>query len=232
MRPRVVVALALLLGSGELAAQRVCGPLRCEKPDLRIGSASVGYGPQAITGLDGGVEDRQGSAVHLGFDLKLLSLLLRTAPIRVYDALSVGLATGSMTSEPLSDVIGEESDGLFSMDFGYRLMAGKQFSPRVALLGGLGWQTSSYEVGRTALDGSAKTIVVRAEYGSFVLTGFLPRGGDKSSGARLDVPFFRRLNLTAVLWTQDGTIESAFIPSGTKASSTTMMLGVRTAELR
>lgn len=232
MRPLIVIAAAWLLAAGTASAQGVCGPLRCEKPDLRIGSAAVGYGPQAITGLGGGVEDRQGSAVHLYFDVKLLSLLARNLPFRVHDALYMGLANGSMTSEPLSDAIGPESDGLFSMDFGYRLMAGKQLGPRLAVLGGLGWQTSSYEVGRTALDGSAKTIVLRAEYGSFVLTGFLPRGGDKSSGARLDVPFFRRLNLTAMLWTQDGTIDSAFIPSGTRASSTTMMVGVRTAEIR
>jgi hypothetical protein len=157
-------------------------------------------------------------------------LALRRLPFRVHDALYMDVATGRMSSDPLSDIIGDEDDDSFSVDFGYHLLAGQQVGP-VALMGGLGWQSAGYTIGGTSLDGSAKQIVVRAEYGRIVFTGFLPRGGHSSTGARLDVPFFRRLNLTAMLWTHEGEIDSAFLTSGT-ASSTTLMLGVRTAEIR
>jgi hypothetical protein len=225
-----IAAAACILAAGGASAQTACGPLRCEKPDLSIVSAAVGYELQAITGLDGGVEDRRGSAIYLYTDVKILSLALRRLPIRVHDALYLDLATGRMSSEPLTDVIGPEDTDIFSFDFGYHLMAGKQVGP-VALMGGLGWQSASYTVGSTSLDGSARQFVVRAEYGPIVFTGFLPRGGHASSGARLDLPFFRRLKLTAMLWTHEGEIDSAFLTSGT-ASSTSLMVGVRTAEIR
>jgi hypothetical protein len=229
---RLLLAAAFVVTAGAAGAQSRCiyGTAGCYDVDLRAMSAAIGYEMQAITGMQG-YDDRRGSAIYMSYDIKLLSLLLREAPFRVYDGLFIGISAGRMSSTPISSpALGDEDTDSFSWDFGYQLLAGTRVGP-VALLGGLGWRSADYTVGGTTLSGNTQQLVVRAEYGRIVFMGYLPFSGAASTGARLDIPFFRRLNLTGMLWTQDGTTDSGWIPVPLKASSTRLMVGVRTAEM-
>jgi hypothetical protein len=66
-----------------------------------------------------------------------------------------------------------------------------------------------------------------------VLTGWTALSGAALVGGRLDVPLFRRLNLTAMYWRADGTAEVWSNPGVREpARAGMLMLGVRSAELR
>ena len=84
------------------------------------------------------------------------------------------------------------------------------------------------------MDGTTHPLIVRAEVGPgkpIVFTGHVGVRGESSSGVRVDLPFFRRLNATAVYLTADGRAD-VFNSTPKNAKSRTIMLGVRTAEVR
>lgn len=235
---RLLAAAALVAAAGvPLGAQVRCimGTKGCYDVDLVTMSAAVGYATQSVGGLQGGVPDREMGGAYLYYDVKLLALLLRNAPVRVYDAAHIGIAVGSMSTPPLSDgFLGDEEASSFSWDFGYEVLAGKKVGP-VTVLGGLAWRSYSSHVGETLFDGTSQNLAARVEWGSrkpIVAMAYLPFGGRNSMGARIDIPFFRNLNITAAALKQDGKADSPWLPSPMDAKSTTLLLGFRSRELR
>jgi len=204
----------------------------CATQQLRMGSAAVGYGTSSITDL-GSVADREMTGVNLHYDLHLLSLLLHGLPVLTYDAVTLDMTWGRMSSKPLQDNIGPEDNSALPWVVGYQFLAGKDLGG-IVVLGGLGWQSFTYSIGGSTLDGSTRPLIARVEVGGrrrLVLTGMKSISGNESQGARIDVPFFRRLNLTAQYSSVSGRVD-LFNNTPRDAKARSILLGVRSAELR
>ncbi len=209
--------------------------VRSEPADLRIATAAVGYGSARITDI-GIVPDRIMAGLNMRADLHVLSLLLRNLPIRTYDAAFIDYTYGRMTSDPLLFLTEEEDRSNVVFGAGYQFLAGLDLGG-LAVLGGPGWQQFTHDIGGSSMNGSATSAMARLEVGRrrhLVATGWLGMSGDKTAGARVDVPFFRRLNLTAMYWQSDGAAEVWTSQPGvmTPASARMLMVGVRSAEMR
>jgi hypothetical protein len=210
-----------------------CGGNAC---DLRVLSAVLGYGSARISDI--GVPERVMHGGNARIDLHLASLLLRNLPLRTYDALIADVSYGRRTSSELTGLFPGDVEGGtgFQATFGYQFLAGKQFGG-VALLGGLGVEERYTDIGGTTLSGRSTPLIARVELGArrpIVLTAWQALNGDHTTGGRVDVPFFRRLNLTAMAWRADGQADVWNDTSGNKiaARGTLLVLGVRTAEVR
>jgi len=238
-RHAVLIAVALACGSPlTMRAQD-----RCVRDaagfcvDLRVTSAGFGYSSAGIGHLSSGKPDRVLQGLNLRFDVHILSLILRRLPVATYDALWVDASFGKMTSTPLSLGGVQESTGLgMPFSYGYSFLAGIR-SSAVALLGGLGYEYWAHDIGGATMKNSAMPFLARLELGSrkpVVVMGWYAGGAKGIAGARIDVPFWRGLDLTAMYWRADGTTELITTPNNTVETATArmLMLGFRTAEIR
>ena len=237
MKRACLFILFLALGTAaRLTAQ--CGVFRtCTDRDFRAMSAVIGYGSARITNL-GSTPDRVMRGVNARIDVHVVSLLLRGLPFRTYDALIGDFTYGRRTSDSLPGLFAGDVEGTngFQATFGYQFLAGGQLGG-VALLGGLGWQEYYHDIGGTTMSGTSIPLVARVEIGGrkpIVLTGWKSVSGDPATGARVDVPFFRRLLVTAMYWRADGSADVWNDPSGNKTPgrASLLVIGFRTAELR
>ena len=235
----ILVALALACGSPlTMRAQDRC--IRDAEGycvDLRLASAAFGYSSAGIGHLSSGKPDRVLQGLNLRFDVHILSLVLRHLPVATYDALYADATFGKMTSAPLSYAGVQESTGLgMPFTYGYSFLAGIR-SSAVALLGGLGYEYWAHDIGGSTMKNSAMPFLARLELGRtkpIVVMGWYAGGARGVQGARIDVPLYRRLNLTAMYWRADGTTELITTPNNTVETATArmLMLGFRTAEIR
>ena len=199
--------------------------------DMRILSAVFGYGAATIGDLGAGTADRTMRGFNIGMDVHILSLALHNLPVATYDALSLDLTYGKMTSTPLTYLSTAEDNSTMPLTFGYTFLAGVRRAG-ISVLGGFTYRKFNHDIGATSMSGSSTPITARVELGSgprqIVLTGWA--GG--MVGGRIDVPFFRRLNATAVYWQANGTAEPWNQPQGTQAAAKAkmLMIGFRTAE--
>jgi len=226
-----------------LLALGSAGPVtaQCSRPgycvDLRALSAVIGYGSARITNL-GSTPDRVMQGVNTRIDVHIVSLLLRGLPVRTYDALIGDFTYGRRTSDSLPGLFAGDVEGAtgFQATFGYQLLAGGELGG-VTLLGGLGWQEYYHDIGGTTMSGTSIPLVARVEIFQrkpIVVTAWKSMSGDPATGARVDVPFFRRLMLTAAYWRADGSADVWNNPSNTKTPgrASLLVLGFRTAELQ
>ena len=232
----VLLLAALLATAGRAAAQE-----RCDHPgfctDLRVLSAVVGYGSARIGGLDT-IPDQVMQGLNVRMDLHILSLVLHGLPLRTYDALFADVSYGPRTSDTLHGLFPgdvQEKTG-FQATFGYQFLVGKDLGA-VALLGGLGVEEHYHAIGGSTLDGKSTPFIARLELGGrkpIVVTAWHAVSGDALNGARIDVPFFRRMNLTAMYWQADGQADIFSNPSSNKlaAKARLLVIGFRTAEIR
>jgi hypothetical protein len=231
-----VLALAGGLPAAASAQQRCVRSAWGSCVDLRVTSAAVGYGAARVGALSSGSPDRVLQGLDMRFDVHILSLLLRRLRVATYDALYVDATFGKMTSRPLSLGGVEEANGFdVAYSYGYQFLAGVR-GAGVALLGGVGYLNWGHDIGGTMMKNTATPVVARLEVGRakpVVLMGWYA-GSDRMAGARIDVPFFRRLDLTAVFWRAKGTTELITTPNGMleAATATTLVVGFRTAEIR
>jgi len=67
-----------------------------------------------------------------------------------------------------------------------------------------------------------------------VVMGWYAGGAKGVAGGRIDVPFWRGIDLTATYWRADGTTELITTPNNTVETATArmLMIGFRTAEIR
>jgi len=213
---------------------------QCSHPgycvDFRALSAVLGYGAARITNI--GVPDRVMRGVNARIDVHIVSLVLRRLPIRTYDALIGDVTYGRRTSDSLHGLFPGDVEGTngFQATFGYQFLAGAKIAGPVALLGGLGWEERYTDIGGTTLSASSTPVIARLEVGErkrIVVTAWHAVGGDASDGARIDVPFFHRLNLTGMYWRTDGVADVWSSPSNTKVPGRgrLLVLGVRTREM-
>jgi hypothetical protein len=228
MNPALMLA-ALLATAGATVAQS-------QKADLRVLSAVIGYGSARITGLDT-IPDQVMQGLNVRMDLHILSLVLHGLPLRTYDALFADVSYGLRTSDSLHGLFPGDVQPKtgFQATFGYQFLAGPRLSG-IALLGGLGFEQHYHDIGGSTVNGKSTPLVARLEIGGhkpIVVTGWHAVGGDVLNGARIDVPFFRRLNLTAMYWQADGQADVWSNPSNAKvpAKARLLVIGVRTAEL-
>jgi hypothetical protein len=230
----IVKRIACVLGVTLVAA----GAAQAQEVDLRIATGQFGYGFARIAGL-GSVPDQVARGFNARLDVHIVSLMLRNLPVRTYDALFGDVTYGSLASDTLH--------GLFSGDvqprhglsylYGYQFLAGVQRSG-VAVLGGLGWQEFYHDIGGSTMSGTSTPLIARVEIGgrrAIVVTGWKSVSGAATVGARVDVPFFRRLNLTAMYWQSDGMADlwsrGANGPLS-RANARMLVVGVRSAEIR
>jgi hypothetical protein len=197
--------------------------------DMRILSADFGYGAAAIGGL-GATPDRTMRGFNIGMDVHILSLALHNVlPFAVYDALSVDLTYGKMTSTPLLYLSQPEDNSTLPFTGSYSFLAGVR-RQAIGVLAGFTIKKFNHDIGGTSMSGSSTPITARVELGSgprqIVLTGMA--GG--MTGARIDVPFFRRLNLSAAYWQADATAVPWSTNSAVPAKAKMLLLGFRTAE--
>lgn len=232
---RAIVLGALLATAGTAAAQERCAhPGFCT--DLRVLSAVLGYGSARIGGLDT-IPDQVMQGLNVRIDVHIVSLLLKDLPLRTYDALFGDLSYGHRTSDSLPGLFAGDVQPTtgFQATFGYQFLAGPRLSG-IALLGGLGVEEHYHDIGGSTVNGKSTSLVARLELGGrkrIVITGWHAVGGDALNGARIDVPFFRRLDLTAMYWQADGMADVFSNPSSTKlaAKARLLVIGFRTREL-
>lgn len=230
----VLTAAALFVPAA--AAQKEPGCIstgKCYYVDLRVVSAGFGYGMGTIGGL-GTTPDRTMRGLNLRLDVHILSLALRKLPIATYDALFTDMTWGKMSSDPLMYFSSAESDNAMPLTFGYHFLVGLR-RESFGVLGGLGYRHFDHDIGDTFMSGSSTPVTARLELGRkkpIVATAWAGRNG--MMGAHVDVPFFRRLNISAQYWQADGTAEPSNQPTGTevKARARLLMFGFRTAEVR
>lgn len=229
----------ILLGAVVIAAAVPSLSAQCARTgtcvDFRVLSAVIGYGSARITDI--GVPDRVMQGLNARIDVHILSLLLRRLPIRTYDALIADVSYGRRTSDSLTGLFPGDVEGTngFQATFGYQFLAGVQRSG-IAVLGGLGKETRYADIGGTTLDASSTPFIARVEVGGrrpIVVTGWHALSGDKVDGARIDVPFFRRLNLTAMYWKGDGQADvwNSTSNNTIPAHGQMLVIGFRTAEM-
>jgi hypothetical protein len=228
---RLLVALAMTLSAGVASAQ--CADLpgtKCYTLDLRLWTAAAAY-MSGRFGEAGSTPERVMSGGWFEVDLHALSYILKKAPIRTYDALYVGTGIGSMSSAPLSDAVGPESSSAFPFEFGYYFLAGQEVAG-VRLLGGFGWKESDVSIGDTELSSTTHPLMARVEFGKKKPIAVMASvGGQSSKGLRADVPFFRRLNLTAS-WSSSRGVPTFFGNPALARTQSSFMVGVRTQAWR
>ena len=232
-RATIVKPIACFLGVTLVAA----GAARAQEVDLRVASGQFGYGFARIAGL-GSVPDQVARGFNARLDVHIVSLMLNL-PVRTYDALFADATYGSLASDTLRGLFPGDVQPRhgFSYQFGYQFLAGVQRSG-VAVLGGLGWQEFYHDIGGSTMSGSSTPLIARVEIGgrrAIVVTGWKSVSGAATVGARIDVPFFRRLNLTAMYWQSDGMADlwsrGANDPLS-PAKARMLVFGVRSAEIR
>jgi len=234
---RALLLVALFATTGKAVAQSLCAnPTHCTAADMRVLSAVIGYGSARIGGLDT-IPDQVMQGLNVRFDVHIVSLLLKGLPLRTYDALFADVSYGRRTSDSLHGLFAGDVQPTtgFQATFGYQFLAGRRLSG-ITLLGGLGVEEHYHDIGGSTVHGKSTPLVARLEIGGrkpIVITGWHALGGDALNGARIDVPFFRRLNLTAMYWQADGKADVWSSSSNTKVPATARLLviGFRTREL-
>ena len=230
----IVKRIACVLGVTFVAA----GASWAQEVDLRVASGEIGYGSARIAGL-GTVRDQVAHGLNARLDVHIVSLLLRNLPVRTYDALFGDVTYGSLASDTLHGLFpgdAQPRQGL-SYLFGYQFLAGVQ-RPGVAVLGGLGWQEFYHDIGGSTMSGTSTPLIARVEIGGrrpIVVTGWKSVSGAATVGARVDVPFFRRLNLSAMYWQTDGLADlwsRGINDPLSPAKARMLVVGVRSAEIR
>ena len=230
----IPVAGALLVALSAVPARAQCNfSDNCitiqRTTNLKILTANFGYGAGTIGDLGAGTADRTMRGFNIGMDLHILGLALHELPIAVYDALSLDLTYGKMTSTPLTYLTQPEDNSTLPFTFGYTLLAGVRRNA-ISVLGGFTYRHYNHDIGSTTMSGSTTPLTARVELGTgrqIVLTGWA--GG--MTGGRVDVPFFRNLNLSATYWQVSGSAVPWNLGSQVAAKAKMLLIGFRTAEI-
>jgi hypothetical protein len=204
--------------------------------DPLLFTVAVGYAKASIRDF-GTVPNRDMAGFNARADLHIISFLLRNKnwKLRISDAITADATMGSMSSDTLPGT--QEGTMSNNLDFGLQFLAGWQLG-KFAVLGGLRRLQYSHEIGNTLMEGSTTPLVARLEIGRskpIFVTAHTSIAGDKSNGARVDIPLFRRLNATVDYYTIKGIAEVGMIstnPPRGPATAQLLMIGVRTRELK